>query len=455
MSKNVDMLNGPTLKKIIIFALPIIAMSLLQQLFNSADVAVVGHYCGNEALAAVGSNAPVINTIINIFVGLSLGANVVISTLIGQNKKNEIPKAIHTAMTIAITSGIFLLFMGLFVTKKILILIDTPEDVLDYAALYLKLYFLGMPFIMIYNFAAAILRSKGDTQRPMFILIASGITNVLLNLLFVIVFKMKVWGVGLATLISNAISGMLTLYLLLKEKDDFRLTLKNLGIDIKHLKKIAQIGIPAGLQGLVFSISNMCILKGLNSFGSDGVAGSSAALNFEMYTYFVICGFNQACTSFISQNFGAGKFNRCKRIMKESFLCAFIGALVLSQTWVWGRDILCRIYTENEIALDFAKRRVFTVEMLGCLVAIYEVLSSGLRGIGWSTVPTAIVLFGTCAIRILWLNTAFKMLHTYENLLIVYPVSWIISATLMTIAWIIISKKFLNEKTISNKPSEA
>ncbi len=463
MSKNVDMLNGPTLKKIIVFALPIIAMSILQQLFNSADVAVVGHYCGNRALAAVGSNAPVINTLINIFVGLSLGANVVISTLIGQNKKHEIPKAIHTAMTVAAISGIFLIALGMLITKKILLLVNTPSDVIDYATIYLRLYFLGMPFIMIYNFSSAILRSKGDTQRPMYILIASGIINVLLNLLFVIVFKMGVRGVGIATLISNAISGLLTLYLLLKEKDDFKLNLMKLHIDFKHLKRIVQIGLPAGLQGLVFSISNMCILRGLNSFGSDAVAGSSAALNFEMYSYFIICGFNQSCTSFISQNYGAKQFDRCKRIMKECLLCAFIGALVLSQTWVWARDLLCRIYTKNEIALDYAKKRVFTVEMLGALVATYEVLSSALRGIGWSTVPTAIVLFGTCVIRITWINTAFKMVHTYENLLIVYPVSWTISAILMAVAWIIISKKYLNvkqplpvqTKSISDKPSEA
>lgn len=448
MAKNVDMLNGPTLKKIILFALPIIATSLLQQLFNSADVAVVGNYCGNEALAAVGSNAPVINTIINIFVGLSLGANVVISNLIGQNKKEDVSKAIHTSMTVAIFSGIFLLFAGLIITKKILVLIDTPENVLEYAVLYLKLYFLGMPFIMLYNFSAAILRSKGDTQRPMYVLTASGVINVLLNLLFVAVFNMGVWGVGIATLISNALSGIFTTYFLLREKNEFQLILKNLSINLKHLKKIIQIGVPAGLQGLMFSIANMMILRGLNSFGEDAVAGSSAALNFEMYTYFYITGFNQACTSFISQNYGAKKYDRCRRILKQSLSCALIGAIAFSQTFVWARNILCRIYTSDAVALDFAQRRVFTVEMLGGLCAVYEIVSSGLRGIGWSMVPTAIVLFGTCILRLVWLNTAFKALHTYENLLTVYPVSWIVSATLMVTAWILISRKHLRTQTI-------
>ena len=310
----VDMLHGPLLLKILWFSLPLAASSLLEQLFNSVDIAVVGHFVGSNALAAVGSNAPVIGLLINLFMGISMGANAVISTLIGQRDHTRIRHAVSTVAVVALVSGFALMVLGTSLARPILSAMSTPPEVLDMAILYLRIYFLGMPFFMIYVFGAAILRSKGDTRRPLYILFVAGIANTLLNLLFVLVFHMGVEGVAISTSIANALSAFLMVRLLRREEVPFRLDFHDLHVDRRELLRMLKIGVPAGLQGMVFSVSNVVVQSQINTFGADAVAGSSAALNFEYYCYFIIQAFNGAAISFIAQNYGAGLMQRVRRV---------------------------------------------------------------------------------------------------------------------------------------------
>ena len=319
-SNEIDMLNGPLFKKILVFALPLAASSLLQELFNSVDVAVVGHFVGSEALAAVGSNAPVIGLLINLFMGISMGTCAIISNHIGQRDDRSIRHAINTVELVALLSGIFLLLLGQVAAKPILTWMGTPPNVLDQAVTYLRIYFLGMPFIMAFNFGAAILRSMGDTRRPLYILVIAGIINTLLNLLFVLCFHMGVAGVAVATGISNAVSAALIVRLLCKEKEPFRLHFSKMKIYSTELNRMLRIGVPAGLQGMIFSISNVVVQSSINSYGADAIAGSAAAVNFEYYCYFIIQGFNGAAISFIAQNYGAGRMDRVHRVFLPGIL---------------------------------------------------------------------------------------------------------------------------------------
>ena len=343
------MLNGPVLSRIIIFALPIAASSILQQLFNSVDVAVVGHFAANkaQATAAVGCNSSVINLIVNLFVGISVGANVVVSNYIGQKDSRRAGSAVHTAMTVAIISGFFLLFIGLAVSRPLLELMGTPEDVLPYAVDYLRIYSLGMPVIMIYNFASAILRSIGDTKRPLYCLIISGILNAGLNMFLVIVFHLDVAGVAIATVISNAVSAFLVCYFLVKEKGEAHLDLRKLRIGRADLEKILAIGIPAGIQSMVFSVSNVIIQSVLNGFGTNAVAGSAVAVNFENFSYFFISAFSQTVVTFTSQNFGAGQYRRCIKVFKTSLALSMLSSFIVSWSFILMRHQLCFIFTDS------------------------------------------------------------------------------------------------------------
>ena len=334
-SNEIDMLHGPLLMKILVFSLPLAASSVLQQLFNSIDVAVVGHFASSQALAAVGSNGPVISLLINLFLGVSMGANVIISNHIGQNDEEGILKAVSTAFTTAIVSGLILMCLGVAAAKPILTIMGTPDDVLTLAATYLRIYFLGIPFFLIFNFGAAILRSMGDTKRPLYILVIAGIVNTVLNLFFVIVLKMSVAGVAVATGIANLVSALLIIRLLCKEKAPFRLHLNKIGVVWSELKRMLMIGIPAGLQGMVFSFSNVLLQTAINEYGSDAIAGSAAALNFEYYCYFVIAAFNGAAISFIGQNYGAGNKERVKRIYWICLTLSVVCFGALNELFVW------------------------------------------------------------------------------------------------------------------------
>lgn len=319
-SHQINMLEGPLGKKILLFTLPLAGCSILQQLFNSTDVAVVGRFSSSQALAAVGSNGPLINMLVLLFTGLSVGANVLIARYIGQNDRKKVSEAVHTVITLSLICGFLLLILGQIIAAPLLRLMNTPDDVIDLAATYLRIYFMGMPFVMLYNFGSAILRSVGDTSRPLYCLVISGIVNVLLNLFFVIVCDMSVAGVGVATVIADGISaGLIMMFLIRNEDESIRVNPKKLSFKKKHFIMILKIGAPAGIQGMVFSISNVFIQTAVNGFGSQAVAGSSAELNFEYITYYIVCAFSQTAVTFTSQNYGALQFDRCKRC--SDFVC--------------------------------------------------------------------------------------------------------------------------------------
>lgn len=433
----IDMLHGPLLMKILLFALPLAASSVLQQLFNSVDVAVVGRFASSEALAAVGSNAPVINLLINLFVGISMGANAVISNHIGQNDREKIRSAVSTSAVVALLSGVFLMVLGTAVAGPVHRMMGTPVEVTRMAVSYLRIYFLGMPFIMIFNFGSAILRSLGDTRRPLYILIWAGIINTVLNLLFVIVFHMGVEGVAIATGISNLFSAVMVVQILLREQDPYKLHLDDMHIQKDELSHMLEIGVPAGLQGVVFSISNVIIQASINSYGFNAVAGSAAALNFEQYCYYVIAAFNGAAISFVGQNYGAGNMDRVKRIF---LICMGLGTLSCALlNWVFAgwSDFFLGLFTDSQTVKDFGTIRMLTVLMFQGLACLYEIPGSALRGMGRSMLPTLLTVFGTCVLRIAWVYTVCPVWEGFHALMFVYPVSWTITGIMVMTAYLI------------------
>ena len=429
------MLHGPLFGKILLFSLPLAASMILQQLFNSADVAVVGRFDSPQAMAAVGSNGAAINLLVNLFVGLSIGANVVVAKYIGKNETERIHDAVHTSITLAVISGILLLIWGLAAAKPLLTLMNTPEDIIDLAVVYFRIYFLGMPFIMLYNFGSAILRSKGDSQRPLWSLGTGGVINVILNLIFVIGFKLSVIGVALATVISNIVSALMILYYLLTEDEPFRLRFGELSLKWEYFSQILKIGLPAGVQGMLFSISNVTIQTAINSLGSFASAGSAAALNFDFLTYYVVAAFTQAAVTFTSQNYGAGDFGRCRRVfastMSAGLLFTGLACLVCA---VWRTEILS-LYTVNPEVLKYAEIRMLNAVAFLWLCNVYEVSGGCLRGMGYSVLPAVIILLGCCVLRIIWVYTVFAWQNDFAMLMNVYPVSWAITGIVTMIAY--------------------
>lgn len=441
--KDIDMLRGTLADKLLLVALPLAVSSILQQLFNSVDVAVVGKFVSSRAQAAVGCNGPVINLLLNLFVGISVGANVVIASAIGQKQQEKVRAAVHTSMVIAGISGIFLLFLGILIARPVLVWMDTPSDVLDQAVLYLQIYFLGMPFIMLYNFGAAILRSVGDTRRPLFCLILSGVVNALLNLFLVIVIHMGVEGVAIATVISNVISCSMVLYFLMHEQSMIHLSLRELRIAKTELVQMLRIGIPAGLQSTVFSVANVCIQTALNSYGSDAVAGSAVTLNYEYYAYFMISAFAQTVVTFISQNYGAGEKERCKKIYRLSMLITILIVGVMSITFVLGRDFFIGLFTSEPRVAEYAAIRMVYLLTVYIMIVPYEIGGAALRGMGYSMTPAVLTIFGTCVLRLLWVYTVCRKIRDYGLLVMIYPITWAVTGILVTGAYIIITRKIL------------
>ena len=436
----IDMLNGPLAKKLVMFALPIFASSSLQQLFNSADVAVAGRFARDGALAAVGSNSVLVGLFVNLFVGLSVGANVVISQLIGQQNTKEVKPVVQTSMLFSLICGIFSAVVGIVLSRPLLELIDTPADVLDRAVMYLRIYCIGMPFIIPYNYGAAILRSIGDTKRPMFCLIGSGVLNVCLNLLLVIVFKMDVAGVAVATVVSNIFSSIVVIIILCRETSVIRLDLKQLRIEGRSLKRILRIGAPAALQSAVFSLSNICLQSAINSFGSDAVGGMTAALNFEMFGYFIVSAFSQSAVTFIGQNYGACKYDRCKKIMRLCLLESVVGMIVLCGIFIAGSSFLIKIYTVKPLEIEFAMVRIMYILPCLFITACYEITGSALRGMGRSAIPAVITVVGVVLFRVIWVYLIFPHFGSLLSLLIVYPISWVITGGMM-LGYYAIAKK--------------
>lgn len=444
----VDMLHGGLFFKILLFALPLAASSILQQLFNSVDMAVVGRFASSQAQAAVGCNGAVINLLLNLFLGISVGANVLIANYIGSGNRTRIQHAVHTAMLVAVLSGILLLIVGIGIAKPLLVLMDTPEDVLPHAILYLRIYFLGMPFIMVYNFGAAVLRSIGDTKRPLLCLLFSGIINAGLNLVLVIVFHLGVAGVGIATVISNVISAGMVWHFLSYEEEPLRLDWRKLKIAKPEFIKMLRVGVPAGLQSTVFAFANVCIQAALNGYGSDAVAGSSVGLNFEYFTYFAITAFNQTTVTFTSQNFGARKFERCKKVYWQNMLLSTLVTLIMSMTFLLGKDFFISFFTRQPEVAKYAAIRMTYLLTLYIIINTYEITGSALRGMGYSLTPAMLTVFGTCVLRLVWIYTVCKRYTSFEVLMMVYPISWVVTGTAMLICYFVIRKKVFRKAAV-------
>lgn len=433
-SGSMDMMNGPLLGKLCAFALPLAVCSVLQQLFNSADAAVVGRFVSNDALAAVGSVGPVISLAVNLFVGLSIGANVDLAIHIGHNRPDKIHDSVGTSILLSLASGVFLIAVGVLLARPALEAISVPSGAIDMATDYLRIYFLGMPFMMLYNFGSAILRSKGDTMRPLFALAVACVVNLGLNLLFV-QFEWEVAGVAAATVISNGVCAAIIVWFLVHEHDAFKLEFRHLRLRREPLVSIAKIGIPAGLQGVMFSISNVIIQAAINGFGEQVMAGSAASLNYECYTYYLVAGFTSAAVTFTGQNYAARKYDRCKRVYA---LCMALGVITSGITvaiFVGFGEFFLGIFTPDKVAISYGMTRMFIVEMFEFGTSSYEVTAGVMRGLGWSMLPAVITMVGTCFLRIAWVYLVFPQTQSYESLMVVYPISWLATGTAMIAAY--------------------
>ena len=440
-AKEMDMLHGGLAGKLILFAIPLAFSSILQQLFNSADVAVVGRFAGSQALAAVGSCVALVGIFVNLIVGLAVGPNAALANLIGQGRRDSISRMVHTILTFGAILGMILLAAGMLTARLVLEASGTPETVINEALLYIRIYFIGLPFMVLYNFGSAILRSYGDTRRPMYYLILSGILNVLLNLLLVIGFGLGVAGVAIATVISNVLSTVLVMVHLHARTDEFQFCFHRLCIDGADLKKVLLIGIPAGIQGAIFSVSNVFIQSGINSYGEDANAGSSLALNFEYFTYDIANAFAQAAVTFTSQNFGAGNLKRCKRLF---WLCMLFGmgfSEILSIFFLMWDEFFVGIYTVSSSVAVYGLVRMHHVCSLEGLTATYEVESAALRGMGKSLEPSIITILGTVVFRMIWLLTVFKWFPTYDMLMNVYVASWVCTGGAIFVVWFLYMRK--------------
>ena len=438
--KQLDMLHGSIWNKIPRFALPVAATAILEQLFNASDVAVVGKFTGADstvAVAAVGANSALIGLIVNLFIGIALGTNVVIANAIGHGNRQDVQKAVHTSVLFALIGGVLVALVGELLAAPVLGMLNVPEDVLPQALLYLRIYLAGMPVILLYNFEAAIFRSIGETRTPLIALASSGVLNVILNLFFVAVLHMTVNGVAIATVISNAVSSVLLYRKLRTTTREIHLDPKLLRIDGAILKRILQIGLPAGVQSAVFSVSNIVIQSAINSLGTVVMAASSAAFNIEIMTFYILNSFSQACTTFVGQNFGAGDLRRCRRTL---LLCLGEGIAVLavavSTILFFGKPLLS-IFNRDPQVIETGYLRLMMVMLSHGMCLAYDVISGYLRGFGISLVPAILTMLGVCGIRIAWVEFVFPQSATFRTLMTVYPVSLTTTALLMTAALLI------------------
>lgn len=435
------MLRGPIARNMIVFALPLLASGVLQQSFNAVDVAVVGRWCSKQALAAVGSNGMIISLIVNLFIGVSVGANVVIANYIGRGDMSGVRRAVRTAMSIALVSGLALLFIGWAAARPLLEFMDTPADVIDLSTEYLQIFFMGMPFMMIYNFGSAVLRSKGDTRRPFYALTAGGLVNVVLNLIFVLGLGMDVDGVAIATVTANGVNAALILYYLWRESDPYRWMPRRLQFDRGELSRELRIGVPAGVQGMLFSISNVFVQSAINRLGSDAVAGSAAAVNYEMYCYFLIVAVNQAVVAFMAQNYGAGNVARCRRIFLIGMLLGTASSCVANLGIAAFGDFFVGLFSREPEVLAFGVLRVDHVLAFQFIATSYEISGAAMRGLGYSVMPTVITVFGSCLLRIVLIHIMFAVGYDFTDLMNLYPLSWSVTGAMMLVAYFLISRR--------------
>lgn len=436
-----DMCSGPIFVNLLRFCLPVILTGVLQLLYNAADIVVVGQYAGREALAAVGSTGSLINLLVNVFMGLAVGASVVTARCYGANNLIDVRKAVHTSIAIAAIMGIFVGIFGFFMARPMLAWMDTPADVLDQAALYVQIFFLGMPANMLYNFGGAILRAVGDTKHPLYFLTISGIVNVLLNLLLVIVFHMSVAGVAIATVVSQCISMVLVLRCLMLTDSCIKLELKKLHIYKDKLLEILRVGLPAGLQGSLFSISNVLIQSSVNSFGSVIMAGNAAASNLEGFIYTSMNAIYQGNLTFVSQNMGAKKYDRVNKILWSSLAAVTIIGLGLGLLFLLFSEPLMKIYNTDPQVVQMGQLRLNIICVTYFLCGMMDVMVGQLRGMGYSIMPMIVSLAGACGFRILWILTIFAANHTLEVLYVSYPISWMLTASIHFVCYLIVRRK--------------
>lgn len=437
------MCHGPLFSKLIMFAIPLILSGVLQLLFNAADIVVVGRFTGSHALAAVGSTSSLINLLVNLFIGVSVGANVLLGKFCGAQDYKNASETVHTAIYIAIWGGVMMIFAGLILARPLLELMGTPMDVIDLSVLYMRIYFIGMPAFMIYNFGAAILRAVGDTKRPLYFLTVAGIVNVLFNLLFVIVFKMGVAGVALATIISETISAGLILLSLMQSDGILRLHLKEMKFHKDKVVGMLKIGLPAGLQGMIFNISNVLIQSSVNSFGSVVMAGNTAASNIEGFVYTSMNAIYQTSLSFTSQNMGAKQYHRIDKILLQCLGVVTVVGLVLGVGAFLCGHTLLGIYSSSEDVITHGISRLSVVCAFYFLCGIMDVMVGSLRGMGYSIMPMLVSLTGACLFRVIWIFTIFQMQHTLFSLYISYPISWVLTFSAHVICYLVVRRKAL------------
>lgn len=431
-----DLTVGTIVDKVLMFAIPLMMTSMLQQLFNATDVAVVGKFASKEAMAAVGSNSPIISLLVNFFVGISVGANVLIARSIGAKNEAKARSTVGTAMALAIAAGVFVAVVGNLIAAPIIDLLGVPPEVRSYSITYLRIYFSGVPFIMLYNFESAIFRSNGNTKTPLISLFVGGVFNVVANLFFVLVLKMDVDGVAIATVMANAISSMMLLYALCKEESVIHVDLKKIRINKNELSVILRIGVPAGLQSAVFSISNICVQSAINSLGADYMAASSAAFNLEIFAFFVVNSFTQTLVTFVGQNYGAGKYDRCREVVRKTLLVSWVFTMVISALLLLTARPLLGLFTNEPFVIEAGLIRIKCLLYAETLNVLMDNLSGAMRGLGKSLVPAVTTLICVCGIRIIWVFTGFQIYHTWLSIMLVFPVSWAVNATFIVIGYI-------------------
>ncbi len=433
-SHEIDMVHGPLFGKLLLFALPLMLSGILQLLFNAADIIVVGKFAGDESLAAVGSTGSLINLLTNLFIGMSVGANVVAAQFYGSGQRDKISDTIHTSVFLSLICGAAMSLIGILLSGQMLVWMSSPDDVIGLASIYLRIYFLGMPAVMVYNFGSAILRAAGDTRRPLYFLIFAGVINVILNLVFVIGFGLGVVGVAAATVISQVISAALVLWCMMRD-EELHFSLRELHCSGEILKRIVRIGIPAGIQGTVFSLSNVVIQSAINSFGKIVVAGNAAAANIEGFVYVAMNAMYQTALTFIGQNYGAGEK---KRILRVLFYCQgiviVVGTLLGNAAVFFGRELLS-IYSDTKAVIENGLIRMQYICRFYALCGVMDVMVGALRGIGYSIMPMIVSLVGACGLRLLWIATIFKMNRTMGTLYMSYIVTWTITAVVHIICF--------------------
>lgn len=439
-SFEIDMCNGTLMDKLISFSIPLMLSGILQLMFNAVDIIVVGRFAGSESLAAVGSTTALINVFTNLFIGISLGSNVLAARYYAAGKEREMSETVHSSLTLALISGILMAFAGLFFSRTALEWMGTPDDVIDLAALYMKIYFIGMPFFMLYNYGAAILRAVGDTKRPLLFLVVSGLVNAGLNMILVICFHMAVEGVAIATVISQLLSCIMVLSCLYRTQGCYQFRFSKLGLKSIYVLQIFQVGIPAGIQSTVINFSNVLLQSSVNSFGSVAMAGYTAANNIFGFLYTSVNSATQACMSFTSQNYGAGKTKRMDRVLIDCLILSCAFSLTMGCcAWFFGPQLLL-IYTESSAVISCGVEILSFTTVTYFLCGIMDLIPGALRGMGRSAVPMILSIIGTVGTRIVWIFWIFPYHRSLDILFLSYPVSWILTILMQVICFFIVRK---------------